>query len=162
MAFSHLEQLISEFLEWKGFLIRRNVRVGPLRHGGYESELDIVGFHPIDNRIVHYEPSVDADSWSVRERRYKKKFEAGRRYIKTGVLSGIAAELEIEQFAVFISRPKDRLEIAGGRVLTVDELMKTIKIAISKQGLMNRGAIPESFSLLRTIQLAFNGYYKVL
>jgi hypothetical protein len=32
----HLEALISEYLEWSGFFIRRNTKVGRLNHGGWD------------------------------------------------------------------------------------------------------------------------------
>jgi hypothetical protein len=57
---SHLESLIAEYLEWQGFLIRRNVKVGRRARGGWEMELDVVGFHPHSGTLVHYEPSIDA------------------------------------------------------------------------------------------------------
>lgn len=99
MSFSHLEQLISEYLEWQGYLIKRNVKVGRLKHGGWEMELDIIGYHPSENKLVHYEPSIDALSWQKREARYKKKFEAGKRYIKKSILKWIPKSIELEQYA---------------------------------------------------------------
>ncbi len=32
---NHLEQLISEWLEFKGYFVHRNVKVGKLAHGGH-------------------------------------------------------------------------------------------------------------------------------
>lgn len=79
----HLESLISEYLEWQGYFIRRNTKVGRLTHGGWEMELDVVALHPQTQDLVHYEPSIDALSWSQREARYVKKFEAGKKSIFT-------------------------------------------------------------------------------
>ena len=79
---SHLESLIVEYLDWQGYLVRRSPRVGKLGHGGWEMELDVVGYHPARQDLVHYQPSVAAHSWSMREERYKKKFDAGRKYIR--------------------------------------------------------------------------------
>jgi hypothetical protein len=62
---SHLETLVAEYLEWQGYLIRRNTKVGRLKHGGWEMELDIVGYHPKSLELVHYEPSIDALSWDT-------------------------------------------------------------------------------------------------
>lgn len=69
---SHLESLVAEYLEWQGYLVRRNTKVGRLAHGGWEMELDIVGYHPKTQKLVHYEPSIDALSWDKREARYVK------------------------------------------------------------------------------------------
>jgi len=162
MAFSHLEQIIAEYLDWSGFLVKRNIKVGKLSHGGWEMELDIIGYHPDENIIVHYEPSIDAFSWPTREKRYNKKFEAGRKYIKNELFKWVRNDCKLEQFAVFISHPKDKNEIAGGKIISIDELMKEIKLEIAKKGIMGKNAIPEYYPHLRTIQLVQNGYYKVL
>jgi len=34
---NHLEQLVAEWLEFKGYFVRRNVKVGKLPRGGHES-----------------------------------------------------------------------------------------------------------------------------
>jgi hypothetical protein len=81
MAANYLEQLIAEWYEHQGFFVRRNVLAGKRLKGGHECELDVVAFHPHKKLLVHIEPSMDASSWDERERRYKKKFDAGRKYI---------------------------------------------------------------------------------
>jgi len=78
---NHLEQLVAEWYEYQGYFIRRNVNVGRRPNGGYECELDVIAFHPETKKVVQIEPSLDANSWEKRERRYKKKFEAGKKYI---------------------------------------------------------------------------------
>ena len=60
---NHLEALVAEYLMWQGFLIRHNVKVSRLNHGGWAAELDVVGFHPGDGRLIHYEPSLDSNLW---------------------------------------------------------------------------------------------------
>ena len=67
--------------------------------------------------IIHYEPSIDALSWEKREARYKKKFQAGRRYILKDLFSWLPKDTKIEQVAVFINHPKGRDMIAGGRII---------------------------------------------
>ena len=47
---SHLEDLLAEYYDWKGYLVKRNIKVGRLNHGGWEMELDVIAYHPIDNR----------------------------------------------------------------------------------------------------------------
>lgn len=66
---SHLESLLVEYLDWQGYLVRRNTKVGRLAHGGWEMELDVVGYHPKSRDLLHYEPSVDAHDWQTREER---------------------------------------------------------------------------------------------
>src|SRR4051794_29527070 len=81
MPGNHLEDLVTEWYLFQGYFVRRNIQVGPRPNGGYDCELDVVALHPGENRLVHIEPSLDADSWAERERRYLKKFDAGRKHI---------------------------------------------------------------------------------
>lgn len=159
---SHLESLIAEYLEWQGFLIRRNIKVGRLGHGGWAMELDVVAFRPPSGPLVQYEPSIDALSWETRAARYKKKFEAGRKYIFTEVFPWLPPSTPVEQIAVFISHPKGRDTIAGGKIVSVDELMAEIRTKVVNCGPMQSNAIPEQYPLLRTIQMSHAGYSRAL
>jgi hypothetical protein len=51
---SRPESLTAEYLEWQGYLIRRSLKVGRRAKGGWEMELDVVGYHPKVNKITHY------------------------------------------------------------------------------------------------------------
>ncbi len=64
---SHLEAILFEWYDWRGYVVKRNVKVGKLSHGGWEGELDIVAYHPTTRELVHVEPSIDALSWAKRE-----------------------------------------------------------------------------------------------
>lgn len=159
---SHLESLIAEYLDWRGYLVRRNVKVGRLKHGGWEMELDVIGYSPFSGHIVHYEPSVDALSWERREERYKKKFAAGRAHIFKAVYPWLPPDTPLHQFAVFPVHPKGRDHIAGGSIISIDELAAEIRAAVSSAGPMARSAIPEQYPLLRTLQLSHVGYHRAI
>jgi len=159
---THLETLIAEYLDWQGFLVRRNTKVGRLAHGGWEMELDIIAYHPKSGVLVHYEPSIDAITWTAREARYKKKFAAGRKYIFKEIFSWLPPSTPIRQIAVFINHPKDRDKLAGGAILSIDELMAEIRAKIVERGIMAKNAIPEQYPLLRTLQLSHAGYYRAI
>ena len=154
MALNHLETLVSEWYEFRGYFVRRNVRVGKLPKGGLECELDVVAFHPALQSLVHIEPSLDADSWAVRERRYRKKFDAGRKYIP-GLFPGVEIPAHIEQIGLFLygGQSRKHTQIAGGRVLFVKDLMSEIHKGIHPLK-VESAAIPEGFPLLRTLQFA--------
>lgn len=62
MPSNYLEQLAAEWYEYQGYFVRRNIRVGLRKQGGYEGELDVVAFHPGRVALVHIETSMDADS----------------------------------------------------------------------------------------------------
>jgi len=150
---NHLEKLVAEWYEYRGYFVRRNIQVGPRASGGYECELDVVAFHPAQQHLVHIEPSMDAHSWAKREQRYGKKFQAGRQHIPT-LFEGIALPQKIDQIALlgFASNANVKM-LAGGRVMTTSELFAEIVSEIGNKKI-SKAAVPEQFPLLRTIQFA--------
>lgn len=153
MAGNHLECLVAEWYEFNGYFVRRNVKVGPRAKGGYECELDVVAFSAEKNALVHIEPSLDADTWQERERRYSKKFEAGRKWIP-GLFPGIPIPPHIEQIALFVYGGADASrELAGGHVVFIREFLDEVRLALAGRSVSN-AAVPEGFPLLRTLQFA--------
>ena len=159
MAGNHLESLVAEWYEFRGYFIRRNVQVGKRPKGGHEGELDVVGFHPEQRSLVQIEPSLDANRWTTRVDRYSKKFEAGREYIP-GLFPGMAIPEHIDQIALFVyggRRSRERIErferITGGRVVFIREFMEEIRAGIRHRKVA-RAAIPQGLPLLRTLQFA--------
>ena len=159
---SHLETLIAEYLEWQGFLVRRNTKVGRRPKGGWEMELDVVGFHPPSGKLVHYEPSIDALGWARREERYMKKFEAAKKYMFTELFTWLPSTTQIEQVAIFYDHPRGRDFIAGAKIMSIDELVAEIRTKVVACGPMISNAISESYPLLRTIQMSHVGYYRAI
>jgi len=159
---THMEQLICEFLDWQGYIVKSNFCVGKRAAGGWEMELDIVAYHHATKHLVQYEPSIDALSWQKRLQRYEKKFKAGKTYIFTEVFPWLPPDTELHQIAVFISHPRGRDTIAGGKLVSVDEMMAEVRNKVIQNGPMYKNAIPERYPLLRTIQMVQCGYYKLL
>jgi hypothetical protein len=160
MASNYLEQLIAEWYEYKGYFVRRNVRVGKRAKGGYECELDIVAFHPERKHLVHIEPSMDASSWAEREKRYQKKFAAGRKYIPQ-LFQGFELPTEIEQIAVLVFASKaNRSTVGGGRILLIDKLLQEIFQELRDKRLASN-AIPEHLAVLRSFQFVAE-YHQVI
>ncbi|MFT3735111.1 MAG: hypothetical protein QM776_08810 [Rhodocyclaceae bacterium] len=146
-----LEQLTFEWYEYQGYFVRRNTLVGARDKGGYECELDIVAFHPTTMHIVHVEPSMDAHSWSERERRYLKKFEAGRKFIPS-MIPGFKRGMGIDQIALFgLLKVSPRTQLAGGRVMTVSEFLHPVVQELRTQRVAS-SAVPEQYPLLRMVQ----------
>jgi hypothetical protein len=153
MPVNHLEQIVAEWLEYQGYFVRRNAKVGKRKKGGYECELDIVAFHPGKKRLVHYEPSTDTNSWAKRESRYRKKFEAGRKHIAT-LFDGVIIPDQIEQFAVFLyGSDSVHKEVGGGKIIMMDDLVKQITDDLRTKPIA-KAIVPEQFALLRVLHLA--------
>ena len=71
-------------------------------------------------------------------------------------------DTHLRQIAVLISHPYGRDVLAGGMLMSVDELMAEIRSKVIACGIMAKGAISESYPLLRTVQLSHVGYYGAL
>jgi hypothetical protein len=149
---NHLEALIAEWCEFRGYVVRRNVKVGKLTHGGWEGELDVVAYHPRTHHLLQIEPSIDAHPWSKRQVRFEKKFKAGQKYITTEVFPWLRPRVPIEQWAVLLGSNKTHKTIGGGQVVLLRKLIQRITADVRQLGAMERNAVPELYPLLRTIQ----------
>jgi hypothetical protein len=148
---NHLEQLVSEWYEYSGYFVRRNVWVGKRPDGGWECELDVVAFHPEKKHLIQIEPSMDSNSWEKREQRYRKKFEAGRKYIPK-LFAGIDLPDHIEQIALFgLGSRANYPTLAGGHVWLMSDLLAEIT-KVLRPLRVERAAVSEQYPLLRTIQ----------
>jgi hypothetical protein len=159
MPSNHLEDLVAEWYQFKGYFVRRNVQVGPRPQGGYQCELDIVAFHPSEGHLIQIEPSLDTHSWAKREQRYARKFEAGRKYIP-GLFAGLCTlETPIEQVALLVYASRaTRSALGGGTIQLLPDFMNEIREVLRLRP-VNTAAVPEQFPLLRSLQFAAN-YWK--
>ena len=158
---SHLEDLLCAWYDWRGYVVKRNVKVGRLGHGGWEGELDIVAYNPTTAELVHVEPSIDNDPWSKRRERFAKKFGSGRKHVHKEVFPWVDGRPHLRQIAVLTSRGQ-RKTLAGGELATIDEIVCCIRKDVIAEGKMASRAIPEQYPLLRTVQLFVSGYRRAL
>ena len=94
---------------------------------------------------------MDATSWSEREKRFKKKFDAGKKYIPK-LFEGLDIPSEIEQIAVLIFASKSTKEsLAGGELILGNELLEQIFEDIQGRTIYSH-TIPEQFPILRAFQ----------
>lgn len=150
-----LEQLAAEWYEYRGYYVRRNVKVGRLEHGGFEGELDVVAFHARRRHLVHVEASTDAASWEQREARFRKKFETGKKYIRD-LFAGFDLPPNTDQIALLvIASDVTHAKIGGATVLPLKRFMETVRAELAGQSHTTK-AIPEQFVILRGLQYAAN------
>lgn len=149
---NHLEQLVAEWLQHKGYWVRVSVPVGPRPKGGYEGELDVVAVNFSINHLIHVECSLDADSHGKREEKFALKFERGRRFIWS-VFSGLHVPEEVEQVVVLQFASGNIRQYGGARLVTVRELIHEIYAGLEGTSPMSK-AVPSNLPLLRTLQLA--------
>lgn len=159
---NHLERLLTQYYDWKGYVVRSNIRVGRRVKGGWDGELDVVAYHHGDHHLLHIEASTDADTWAVREDRFTKKFEAGQKHIRSAVFPWLSdSDIPIEQKALLVASSKNHQIVGGGIVVNLDDFVASVKSEIEEVGIMASNAIPEKYDLLRTIQLVSCGYNRV-
>jgi hypothetical protein len=153
---NHLEQLIAEWFEFRGYVVRRNAMVGKRAQGGYEAELDVVAYSHKENRLFQVEPSIDATTWEKREQRFRKKFEAGSKYITKEVFPWVPHNTAFEQWAVLWASASKHSEVGGGKVVPIRELYRRIAKDVLAKGYLAGNAISEQFPLLRTMQFTLH------
>jgi len=94
---------------------------------------------------------MDASSWEEREKRFKKKFDAGRKHIPH-LFSGLDIPTEIDQVAVLVFASKQKRDkLAGGKLILGNELMKEIFKDLGSRSIYSQ-TIPEQFPILRALQ----------
>ena len=112
------------------------------------------GYYSISSRekhLVQIEPTMDASSWAERERRYTKKFRAGKKYIPT-LFKGLDIPDNVEQIALLVfGSKKNRTTLAGGKILLANELIEDILTNLKGKSIFSE-MVAEQFPILRTLQ----------
>lgn len=150
---NHLETLTAEWLDYNGYFVRTAVKVGKRAKGGWDGELDVVGFHPARRHFLHVECSIDANTWENREKTFERKFAMGRKHARD-LFSGMELPIALDQVVVHgaaIAADQHR-GLGGGRLMTAREL--TAEIISGIPATFSKGTVPENYPLLRTLQFA--------
>lgn len=146
-----LESLIAEWLEYNGYFVRRNIKVGRLQHGGWEGELDIIALNPSTHKLVHYECS--SDQWTIKKRDevFARKFALGEKHI-----SAIFPEMllpPLEQKILHAYASKVQTTMGGVEVIRLQDFMVELVNNLGQKNPLNE-AVAEQYPLLRTLQWA--------
>ena len=146
----YLEQLTSEWYEYQGYFVHRDLWVGAEADGSYECQLDVVAFHPIRRHLVHIEPSLDLLGWKEREQHFQVKFDAGKKYLHR--MFGAEPHVHIEQIALIVTGHEvSRHSIAGGRIVPLSDLLADILETLSRFDIAE-SLVPDQLPLIRTLQ----------
>jgi len=91
---------------------------------------------------------MDALSWQKRDRRFKKKFDLGRKHIPE-LFRGLN---EIEQIALLqFASKQNHQSVGGAKLMLVSELLVDILSSLREQRVAS-SAVPEDKPILRTLQ----------
>ena len=128
---NHLETLTAEWLDYNGYFVRTAVKVGKRAKGGWDGELDVVGFHPERRHFLHVECSIDANTWENREKTFERKFAKGHEHARD-IFSGMELPTALDQVVVhgYASAADQHRLLGGGRLVTSQELTAEILIGI--------------------------------
>lgn len=152
-----LEQLASEWYSYQGYFVRTNIKFGKRSNGGWKGEIDVAAYLVSTGNLIHIETSTDAHTWLKRASRLNKKFSDAAEHFheifdftpvsfQRIAIVGFTYSSQPHIFAPpieHISIPSFMQKISN-KMLTLDPL---------------KAAIPESYSLLRTIQ--FTTHYGI-
>lgn len=148
-----LESLVAEWYEYSGYFVRSNPRARKRQKGGWDVELDVLAYSPSDQRLIHIETSSDANSWQERKDRFlKKKFILSREEYESLIGSSIN---KIERIAI-VGWSSTKTDLSWGediKVLLIPQLLEEITTKLRANSPLKQ-AVPESFPLLRAIQMA--------
>ena len=160
VTMNHLETLTAEWLAYNGYFTRSTIKVGKRAKGGWEGELDVVGFHPARQHFIHVECSADAWTWPKREEIFQRKFYIGRKHAAE-LFSGMELPTALDQVVVhgYAGAADKYRDLGGGRLMTSQELAAEIMNGIPANSW--KSAVPENFPLMRTLQLSIMAGAKV-
>lgn len=148
-----LESLAAEWYEYSGYFVRSNPRTRKRQKGGWDVEVDVLAYLPSKRCLIHIETSSDANSWQERKERFlKKKFILSRGEYESLIGSSIDA---IEKIAI-VGWGSTKSDLNWGddiKVVLIPQFLKEIATKLKEISPLKQ-AVPESFPLLRAMQMA--------
>jgi len=147
-----LEQLVAEWYEYERYFVRSNVRARKRAKGGWDVELDVLAYDPINNTLLHVETSGDADSWAERKRRFlTKKFILTREEYEAILGHKVS---KIKKIAIVGYGRSTRVNLNWGpdiEVVLIADLISQVAGKLRSQNPVQE-AVPEGFPILRAMQ----------
>ncbi len=147
-----LQQLASEWYRHEGYFIRTNVKALKRLKGGWDAELDVLGYDPLNGALLHVETSADAHSWTERKRSFIKKFLIDRTEYEKILGAKFKTIRKIAIVGYGRSTKADLKWDQSIEVVLIPEFIRQVAATLRSQRFM-REAIPEGYPMLRTIQM---------
>ena len=147
---NYLETLVHQWLDYRGYFVRRNVNVGRANNAGHSGELDIAAYDPTTGHCLHVECSLDSGSWEAREKRFAPKFRKGKEFLEKEAFP--LRVKTIDQWAVVWNAGANRKTLGGGKVVTLATLLRNIATDILETNKHANRTVPEKYFLLRAVQ----------
>jgi hypothetical protein len=147
-----LEELASEWYEFRGYFVRSNVRARRRKKGGWDRELDVLAYQPSTGGLLHIEVSGDALSWKARKERFlTQKFDLTQKEYEELVDTEVGA---VKKIAIVGFGRSTRADLNWGKgieVILASRFIRDIAATIRSDYPMTM-AIPESYPILRAFQ----------
>jgi hypothetical protein len=154
LDYSDLSRAVAaEWYVYRGFFVRTNIKFGKRPAGGYEGEIDVAAFDPKTKRLIHIETSTDADSWTERRRRFRKKFEDARKHYRE-VFDFDFDSIQHRAIVGFSRRTLKQIDFGADiEVTLVPDFIRELTQFLGRLNPM-QSAVPEGYPLLRAMQFA--------
>lgn len=151
-----LEQFAAEWYQYKGYLVRTNIKFGKRSRGGYKGEMDIIAFKPEENEFIHIETSTDSSSWGNRKKIFTKKFSNAREHYREAFSFKTEGIRPKKVVIAGLSRTNQENPLGSDtEFISIPDFIQKIVTEMSGKNPRN-DAMPESYPLMRAIQYAVN------
>ncbi|OEF98273.1 hypothetical protein [Desulfuribacillus alkaliarsenatis] len=163
MVNNFLETLLTQWYVYQGYFVKNNVNFGKRSNGGYEGEIDVLAYDPINKKLVHIETSNDSKTWEKRVDIINKKFNAAS-FHYSSILPSVHFN-SVDKIAIYsLNQSIDKKYLSNLdkniTVKSIPEVFKEISISLKDKS-PRKEAVSETFPLLRAIQFTSNyGYGK--
>lgn len=143
-----LEQLVREYYAIQGYWVRTNVMYGPLSHGGYTGEADVLAFEPHHRVLVHLELSMGSESWEKKTAIFTEKFAKAEPFYDEMVPHVFERKKQVAITGWSLSPAP--IVIPGVQIWTLGQFMpKVVELVTSR--FRGSKSPPEQYPLLRAV-----------
>lgn len=146
---NYLEQLVSEWYQYQGCFVKTNVRITNGKTKSVRHELDVMAYNYKTNECFHVEATTSTHK-SGDGRRIDRFKNANYK----GIFGGINLPKKITKRVIFLHNRSDITIYDKNGICALNMLQFLNEInAVLKEKSIGSDIVPESFPLIRTIQI---------